>query len=181
MAIDSYGKLSMRRASKTEITMPTDWKLEIAECGDLVQDDDESAATGEAERRWNRYVEIADSVTGEEGPEGAAAIISSLKAEDDYGAYQAAHAALSRFSPSDFGTGAALAVDALLTIPLDNSGNVLLILAQASPVTVNSFNSAIQKLDSATQSKVRELVELHESEEWLSEDSVKNILLRSRS
>jgi hypothetical protein len=67
-------------------------------------------------RRWNRYVELADSVTGEEGAEGVAAIISSLKAEEDYGAYQAAHATLARFPPSDLDKGVALAARDLASI-----------------------------------------------------------------
>lgn len=158
-----------------------DWKVEIVECGDLVQDDDEATPPGEAERRWNRYVELADSVTGNEGPSGVAAIVSSLKAEEDYGAYQAAHSALSRFPCSDFGWGVADAARGLLSIPRDGSGNILLILTQAGPAAVNAFNEAIQAADPDVRVSVRELVEFHESEEWLSEGSVQNVLLMPRA
>lgn len=161
--------------------MSSDWKVEIVECGDLVQDDDEATPPEEAERRWNRYVELADSVTGDEGPAGVAAIVSSLQAEEDYGAYQAAHAALDRFPRAELGQGVADAAKELLSIPQDGSGNVLLILAQAGPVAVNAFNEAIRSIDPDVRVSIRELVEFHESEEWLSEGSVQNILLMPRT
>ncbi|MEU0171670.1 hypothetical protein ABZ214_40545 [Streptomyces iakyrus] len=161
--------------------MPLDWKVEIVECGDLVQDDDEVTPADEAERRWNRYVELADSVTGDEGPAGVAAIVSSLKAEEDYGAYQAAHAALGRFPHSDLGQGVADAAKELLSIPRDGSGNILLILTQAGPVAVDAFNEAIQAADPDVRISIRELVEFHESEEWLSESSARNLLLMPRT
>ncbi|WP_159072848.1 hypothetical protein [Streptomyces glaucescens] len=160
--------------------MSSDWKVEIVECGDLVQDDDEVTPPGEAERRWNRYVELADSVTGNEGPAGVAAIVSSLKAEEDYGAYQAAHAALSRFPHSDLGQGVAHAAKELLSIPKDGSGNILLILAQAGPAAVNAFNEAIQTADPDVRVSIRRLVEFHEAREWLSGGSARNVLLMPR-
>ncbi|MCP3820571.1 hypothetical protein NLX86_21475 [Streptomyces sp. A3M-1-3] len=160
--------------------MPSDWKVEIVECGDLVQDDDEVTPPEEAARRWNRYVQLADSVTGEEGPDGVAAIVSSLKAEEDYGAHQAAHAALARFPRSDFGKGVALGARGLVSIPKDGSGNVLLILARAGSVAVNNFNEAIRASEPSVQREVRALVEFHEAEEWLSDEGVRNVLLMPR-
>ncbi|WP_175412784.1 hypothetical protein [Streptomyces sp. TRM64462] len=160
--------------------MSSDWKVEIVECGDLVQDNDEVTPPGEAERRWNRYVELADSVTGSEGPDGVAAIVSSLRAEEDYGAYQAAHAALNRFPHPDLGKGVAMAARGLFSIPKDGSGNVLLILVRAGSVAVNSFNEAMRSVDAAVQREMRELVEFHESEEWLSDEGVRNVLLTPR-
>ncbi|MFJ5266493.1 hypothetical protein ACIQAC_39165 [Streptomyces sp. NPDC088387] len=161
--------------------MSSDWKVEIVECGDLVQDDDEVAPPDEAERRWNRYVELADSVTGDEGPAGVAAIVSSLKAEEDCGAYQAAHAALGRYPCSDLGQGVAGAAKELLSIPRDGSGNILLILSQAGPVAVNVFNEAMHAVDPDVRVSIRELVEFHESEEWLSERSAQKVLLVPRT
>ncbi|GIJ00617.1 hypothetical protein Slu03_29940 [Sediminihabitans luteus] len=161
--------------------MSSDWRAEIVECGDLVQDDDEVTPPGEAERRWNRYVDLADSVNGSEGSSGVAAIVSSLRAEEDYGAYQAAHAALGRFPHSDLGQGVADASRELLSIPQDQSGNVLLILIRSGPAAVKSFNEAIRAADPDVRVSVRELVEFHESEEWLSEGHAKNVLLTPRA
>ncbi|MGW8353630.1 hypothetical protein [Streptomyces wedmorensis] len=165
---------------QSEGCMSSDWKAEIVECGDLVQDDDEATPPEEAARRWNRYVELADSVTGEEGAEGVSVIVSSLKAEEDYGAHQAAHAALSRFPRSDLGEGVALAARGLASIPKDASGNVLLILARAGSVAVNSFNEAIRASEPSVQGEMRALVEFHEADEWLSGEGVRNVLLMPR-
>ncbi|MFD9891743.1 hypothetical protein ACFWY9_20585 [Amycolatopsis sp. NPDC059027] len=150
--------------------MSSEWKAEIVACGDLIQDDDDSAPPEEAERRWNRYVELADAVTGAEGPEGVAAIVASLKAEDDYGAYQAAHAALSRFPHKDLGEGMAQAAGDLLALPKDNNGNVLLILAHAGPDAVRAFTDAVRGATPEVRAALRELVEFHESEEWLTDE-----------
>ncbi|WP_143688224.1 hypothetical protein [Streptomyces sp. 3214.6] len=145
-----------------------------------MQDDDTITSPDEAARRWNRYVELADSVTGLEGPDGVAAIISSLKAKEDYGAYQAAHSALARFPHGDLGKGVALAGRDLASIPKDHSGNVLLILARAGSVAVDSFNEAAREVDLGVQREMRELIEFHEAEEWLSDEGVQNILLVPR-
>jgi hypothetical protein len=158
----------------------SDWKVEIVECGDLVPDDDEVAPPGEAERRWNRYVELADSVTGSEGPEGVAAIVTSLKVEEDYGAYQAARAALGKFPHTDLGAGVALAGRELLSIPKDGSGNILLILAHTGSVAVNSFTEAVRTAESDVRNAIRDLVEFHESEEWLTGEGVREVLLMPR-
>ncbi|MFD5249913.1 hypothetical protein ACFWIW_35575 [Amycolatopsis sp. NPDC058340] len=158
----------------------SEWKQEIVECGDLVQDDDGVTPQSEAERRWNRYVELADSVTGSEGPTGVAAIVASLKAEEDYGAYQSAHAALGRFPDSDLGKGIALSASDLAAIPKDNSGNVLMILARSGPVAVDSFNQEIQAVASSARNEIRQLVEFHESEEWLAGVGDRGILLMPR-
>ncbi|MEU9688787.1 hypothetical protein [Amycolatopsis japonica] len=160
--------------------MSSNWKVEIIECGDLVQDDDEVTSQDEAELRWNRYVELADSVTGDEGSAGVAAIVCSLKAKEDYGAYQSAHAALSRFPGKDLGEGVVQATSDLLVIPKDNSGNILMLLVYAGTVAVNSFNEALRVADQGTRSGFRQLIEFHESGEWLSDATRRNVLMVPR-
>ncbi|MER6666713.1 hypothetical protein ABT256_19375 [Amycolatopsis japonica] len=169
--------LKCRRTERDNKPVSSDWKIEIVECGELVQDDDGVTPQDEAERRWNRYVELADSVIGNEGPEGVAAIVASLRAEEDYGAYQSAHAALRRFPGEDLGKGVAQAATEMLAIPNDNSGNVLMILTRCGPVAVNSFNEEFGVIDSAMRNRMRELVEFYESEEWLSGVEDRNLLL----
>ncbi|WP_125695559.1 hypothetical protein [Amycolatopsis sp. WAC 04169] len=160
--------------------MVADWKIEIVECGDLVQDDDDVTPQDEAERRWNRYVELADSVIGNEGSAGVAAIVASFRAEEDYGAYQSAHAALRRFPAEDLGKGVAQAASDMLAIPKDNSGNVLMILTRSDPIAVNSFNEELGVTDSGLRNGMRQLVEFHESEEWLSGVESRNLFLVPR-
>ncbi|UMP01668.1 hypothetical protein [Amycolatopsis sp. EV170708-02-1] len=160
--------------------MSPDWKFEIIECGDLVQDDDGVTFQSEAECRWNRYVELADSVTGDEGSAGVAAIVPSLKAKGDYGAYQSAHAALLRFPGEDIGAGVVQAVSDLLVIPKDNSGNILLILVHAGVVALNSFSEVLGVADPGIRRRFRQLIEFHESAEWLSGATHRNVLMIPR-
>ncbi|GAA3032290.1 hypothetical protein LV79_003097 [Actinokineospora globicatena] len=144
-----------------------EWAVELVECGDLVQDADESGSQEEAERRWNRYVELVDAVTGAEGPAGAAALVASLRAAQDYGAYQATYAALQQFPPQVLGEGIAGAAQQLLTIPSDNAGIVLMLLAKTGEGAVSAFDAA---LAADVRERVRDLVAEHEAGEWLSED-----------
>ncbi|MEV6716843.1 hypothetical protein AB0M48_32965 [Lentzea sp. NPDC051208] len=159
--------------------MLPDSKLEIVECGELVQDGDD-VAQEEAERRWNRYVELADGVTGGEGIAGVAALVASLTAEEDYGAHQAVYGALARFPQADFGAGVAAAAKDLVALPRDNSGNVLLILVRSGSVAVRAFDTAVQAADPKARNSVRALIELHESEEWLSAEGDRGVLLQPR-
>ncbi|WP_018684426.1 hypothetical protein [Actinokineospora enzanensis] len=143
-----------------------DWKAEVVELGDLPQFEDESITQEEGERRWNRYVELVDAVTGDEGPEAVVALISSLRAEQDHGAYESTHGALESFPPEVFGAGAAQAAGALLSIPLDRSGVVLLTLAKTSPAAVAAFVNGVapEKRDA-----IHELVVFHEMNEYLAD------------
>lgn len=172
--------LNCRRAERGNKAVSSDWKIEIVECGELVQDDDDVTPQDEAERRWNRYVELADSVTGDEGSAGVAAIVSSLRVEEDYGAYQSAYAALRRFPGEDLGKGVAQAASEIIAIPKGNSGNVLMILTRSGPVAVNGFNEEFGATDSGVRNRMRQLVEFHESEEWLSGIEDQNVLLVPR-
>ncbi|WP_394614548.1 hypothetical protein JNUCC0626_32335 [Lentzea sp. JNUCC 0626] len=160
--------------------MLPDWKLEIVECGELVQDGDDNVPQEEAERRWNRYVELADGVTGGEGVAGVAALVASLTAEEDYGAHQAVYGALARFPQAELGAGVAMAAKELVALPGDNSGNVLLILVRSGSAAVTAFDVAMQATDPEVRNSVRALIELHESEEWLSAEEDRGVLLRPR-
>ncbi|ASU79689.1 hypothetical protein CDG81_17010 [Actinopolyspora erythraea] len=156
--------------------MSVDWKVEIVECGDIVQDEDDTVPQDEAERRWNRYVELADSVTGDEGPEAVVPIVSSLRAEDDYGAYQAAYRALQRFPLADLGKGVAWAAEELTRIPYDQSGDVLLIVARLPAEAAEAFNQEIKSVPREVRNRLRDVVDFHEANEWLAEDGDKGVI-----
>jgi hypothetical protein len=144
-----------------------DWARELFDMGDIRQDDDERT---DGEAIWNRYVELADAVVGDEGAAGVAAIIASLRAVDDYGAYQAAHSALARFPQPDLGRGVVMAAETLRTIPADNGGVVLLLLARSGPDAVAAFTDGAVAADPRSRAILRDLVARHESDEWLSEE-----------
>jgi hypothetical protein len=76
-----------------------EWRSELLRTSHIVQDDDDSVPTGEAERRFNRYVKLVDMVTGREPQEVFQAIVDSIRAPEDYGAYEAVHGALWKFPP----------------------------------------------------------------------------------
>ncbi|GAB3559463.1 hypothetical protein J2S53_002042 [Actinopolyspora lacussalsi] len=156
--------------------MSMDWKVEIVEYGEIVQDEDETVPQDEAERRWNRYVELADSVTGDEGPEGVAAIVSSLKVRYDYGAYASAHGALQRFPLADLGKGVAWAAEELTRIPYDRSGIVLVIVARLPAEAAEAFNQEIKSVPGDVRNRLRDVVDFHEANEWLAEDGDKGII-----
>jgi hypothetical protein len=42
------------------------WRDEILAVSNIVQDDDESVSDEEAERRFNRFIELVDAVQGDE-------------------------------------------------------------------------------------------------------------------
>jgi len=73
---------------------------ELTFTGGIVQDSDESVPWPEREQRFNRYIELLDSIKGDEGLGTAKAIIKSMQAEQDYGAYQTTQRTLGKF-PSE--------------------------------------------------------------------------------
>ncbi|SDJ72421.1 hypothetical protein SAMN04487820_101489 [Actinopolyspora mzabensis] len=156
--------------------MSVDWKVEIVEYGDIPQFGDDTVPQDEAERRWNRYVELADSVTGDEGPEGVVAIVSSLKVQDDYDAYESAHGALQRFPPADLGKGVAWAAEELTRIPYDRSGIVLVIVARLPAAAAEAFNEAVKSVPGEVRNRLRDVVDFHEANDWLAEDGDKGII-----
>ena len=65
------------------------WETELVEAGRIVQDNDASAPSAEAEQRFNRYREMVYGVNGSEGARGAFALVRSTHALHDYGATEA--------------------------------------------------------------------------------------------
>lgn len=160
--------------------MPEPWESEIIVCGDLIQDGDPRFTPEEAEERWNRFVELADEVSGEEGPSGVAAIVSSLKADDDYGAYQSAFSALERFPDEVLGKGVALAAPNLLDLPRHSSGEVLVTVVDAGEDAIGAFGEEMRSGDPSTLTAMIELIQYHESSEWLAEEQHRRKLLMPR-
>lgn len=85
------------------IKMPTpDWCKELRRNSKLVQDDDVTTSPEEAEQRINRYNQLVDMVNGKETQEVFQALVDSIRVPEDYGAYEAVHAALWKFPPDKF-------------------------------------------------------------------------------
>lgn len=144
------------------------WRRELLSVCALEIDD---AAQEETERRYHRYVELADLVGGDEGPTAVHALIASLSAEEDYGAHQAAYGALERFPPGDLVAGTVLAVADLLALPRDNSGQVLQLLTLvAAPSDLEDFQRGSNQCDPGLRHRLSSLIRDHEHDEWLADE-----------
>jgi hypothetical protein len=147
------------------------WRRELLAAGNLVQDGDGSASAEEAGRRFDRYVALADMIDGTEGPEAVHALVASLRAEEDYGAHEAVYGALERFPSKDLVNGIILAVDDLLRIPRDHSGQVLQLLALLSDADdLQAFTAGCGRLTPDARSGLAGLIESHEANEWLADE-----------
>lgn len=79
-----------------------DWCKELALESKLAQDGDDSIAPEEAERRFNRFVQLVDMVNGKETQAVFQSLVDAIRMPEDYGAYEALHTALWKFPPEKF-------------------------------------------------------------------------------
>jgi hypothetical protein len=70
---------------------------ELIECGNFVSDFNHENIFREAERRFNRYIELVGEISGDEGPLMIKALADSIQMEEDYGVYQVTIDALIQF------------------------------------------------------------------------------------
>ncbi|MFD5323985.1 hypothetical protein [Streptomyces sp. NPDC127092] len=152
------------------------WADEIFDCGDLPQENTEETSE-EGARRWERYTQLADGVTGSEGTAGVSALIRSFRVDEDFGAYESAIAALQRFPRDVLGRGVAESAATLTEIPEDWSGNVLLLTVQMGQGSIDAFNRGISSLAPRERESLARLIEFHESNEWLSESDCRGKLI----
>ena len=61
----------------------SEWRAELIICGDIVQDEDDTVPQKVAEVRFNRYIEMLESVEGKEGEGVFNAIIDSITPRED--------------------------------------------------------------------------------------------------
>lgn len=147
------------------------WRRELLSSCDIVQDEDDTVSEEEGGRRYDRYVELADLVEGTEGPEAVRALVASLRAEEDYGAHQAVYGAMERFPSLDRARGIVSAAAELLNLPMDNSGQVLqLIAVLSSEEALAEFSAALGELEAETRQGLTALIAQHENDEWLADE-----------
>ena len=143
---------------KTAVDSFDAWRTELLLVGNIVQDEDDSVPWPDREARFNRYVAMVDAVSGEEGVATAAALIQSVQARHDYGAYQATHHALGRF-PSDVYVAALLQeLPALIQRSRDWAGELLCGLANSVGTRFASQIGEFRRQLDAAPSKIRETV-----------------------
>ena len=137
----------------------------------IVQDSDKSVGWPEREDRFNRYIELLESIQGNEGLEIARAIIKSMQEEQDYGAYQTTQRALGKFPGEIYTQALVLEVTNLIKNKSDWAGELLCGLANSIDTefefNIDQFNSYIKVADLETQHIIREYIKAEENDGWL--------------
>lgn len=156
--------------------MPTayisnDFEAELIACGRIVQDDDDSVPIQEAERRFNLYVELVDSLRGTEGANVACILLRSMQSVHDYGAYQHTMNKLVFDFPSSLVAEAVIAeVPRLVRGFPDWAGEVLNMLVHAqgrSDALVSAFNLELSGLAAEGRDAFVHFIREQEREGWL--------------
>lgn len=147
------------------------WREELLFYGNIVQDGDNSVGEPEAVRRANHYAEMLDAVSGSEGVDTFIALVDSLQAEHDYGAYQGTYNVLWRFSPSIAAQGLVAALPDLIRRSRDLAGNVLCGFANAATGSgydhLLAFKRALGSASAETQAVIMDFVSREEEDGWL--------------
>ena len=148
-----------------------DFIRELMFTGDIVQDADDTVSWPERERRFNRYIELLESLNGLEGVSVACAVIRSMQAEQDYGAYQTTQRTLGRF-PSEVYIAALIEeVPLLIKKKSDWAGELLCGLANSIGTeweqNITLFNSALSKCPSDQRKTIEEYIKVQEQKGWL--------------
>ena len=145
----------------------TEWCSELISVGDIVQDGDDSVTPEEAERRFDRYVELLNGVTRNEPDQVFRCILASVRHQDDYGARQAVMGALLRFGPSRYGRLLALSMAALVERVPSFAGELLCDLANQGGTNLREFNSTAGGLDPHDREMMVKFVASEEVDGWL--------------
>ncbi|WP_146855347.1 hypothetical protein [Brevifollis gellanilyticus] len=147
------------------------WREELIFTGNIVQDDDESVPQDEKERRFNRYVELLGSVTGAEGLETLVAVVDSLQAEQDYGAYQRTYNTLWCFPPNVAAEGLVTALPGLIQRRHDCAGNILAALGNATSGSsygvLLAFRQALASTSQQARTAIMDFITREEHDGWL--------------
>ena len=93
------------------MTLDEEWSATLIRLGGAIHQDEAEPLSDEdeavAQACIEQYQEMLDTVTGSEGPEILEAVLWSVHPIDDYGIYEAAYGAVSRFEPAVLGETAA--------------------------------------------------------------------------
>ena len=147
------------------------WKLELLVVGNIVQDADSSVTSEEAERRFNRYIELLEELSGSEGYDYVLAILQSIQADADYGAYQTAERVAYRFGEEQFCRALLHELPRLIGTLPDWAGDFLVSIANAEDTPYQSildcFNRLLSESDDERRSIIRDFISQEEDDGWL--------------
>ena len=139
--------------------------------GNIVQDSDETVGWPEREDRFNKYIELLESINGNEGLDIARAVIKSMQAEEDYGAYQTSQGTLGKFPAEVYTSALILELPALIKSQSEWAGELLCSLANsldtAYEYNINHFNKLLKDSDQETKDIINKYIEAEEDDGWL--------------
>ncbi|MFI2812830.1 MULTISPECIES: hypothetical protein [Microbulbifer] len=144
---------------------------ELIFTGNIVQDSDESVPWPERENRFNRYIELLDSIDGSEGLPVARALIQSMQSDDDYGAYQTTQAALGKFSSKEYIEALTLELPPMIKRGSEWAGELLCSLANSvgtqHEADIALFIRALNELPGEDKNTISRYIEQQEEGGWL--------------
>ena len=144
---------------------------ELLFTGNIVQDSDTSVGWPEREDRFKRYMVLLDSIDGTEGLQTAQLVIRSMRARDDYGAYQAAQNVFFRFPASVAGPALVLELPDMIRENSEWAGEVLCTLANEISLEetphITSFCEALHSAPRKDRVRIEEFILEQEAGGWL--------------
>ncbi|WP_219118025.1 hypothetical protein [Janthinobacterium sp. UMAB-56] len=146
------------------------WKAELLIVGNIVQDGDSTTPPDAAQRRFQRYSAMLDALTGTEGAQYALAIVQSVQAEHDYGAYQTANRAAWRFGETAYCAALLQELPRLIASLPDWAGEFLVGIANGAGTphasAIACFNTLLAAVPPAQQALIADFIAQEEDDGW---------------
>lgn len=147
------------------------WKAELLFTGNIIQDDDESVDSDESHRRFMRFVEMVDALTGKEGPQVVDALFESIQVNDSYGAYHSINHALARFPEMEYLSGLVRALPRLIERLPDQAGEHLVSVANGMggkwEYQIGILNRIVSESSADIKTVITSFVREQEKDGWL--------------
>ena len=144
---------------------------ELLFTGNIIQDSDESVPWPERETRFNRYIELLDSISGSEGLLVAKAIIQSMQSENDYGAYQTTQSTLGKFPSEEYIEALISELPSMIERKSEWAGELLCGLANSVGTKYESdihlFTKKLSESPTKSRNIVLQYINQQEHEGWL--------------
>lgn len=144
---------------------------ELMFTGNIVQDSDDSISWPERENRFNRYIELLNSIEGNEGLSIAKALIQSMQAKHDYGAYQSTQTTLGRFPSETYIKALVSELPLMIEKQLEWAGELLSGLANSIDTKgkndIALFNDTLSGLPKQLRDTICQYIRKQEQAGWL--------------
>jgi len=144
---------------------------ELIFTGNIIQDDNNSVEEAESEKRFNRYIELLDSLEGDEGLDVARGLLRSMQSEQDYGAYQSTQTTLGKFPSKIYIQSLILELPLLIENNFEWAGELLCGLANSIDTEfendINLFKEQLETAQESAQKLITKFIKEQEKDGWL--------------